>query len=146
MAEPVENKGDLTEKLETDRQKMAVQVVELQQSYNVSRWFHASIQEYPWGWILGALIFGFLLSRLPARKKEIYVWLPSPDASNRISGGLSIRGKRMKRRAPEAEALSDKEKKGSSLTLKLWSLIKPILTAYLAREIYSRLSRLRSTT
>ncbi|MBV8102131.1 MAG: hypothetical protein JOZ31_23545 [Verrucomicrobia bacterium] len=147
MAEPVENKGDLTDKLEADRQKMATQVTELQQSYSVPRWFRASVRKYPRGWILGAVIFGFLLSRVPARKKEVYVWLPGRDASTRDIEGASIqakKGKKVKNVAWEEGRYREKEKRGSSLVFKVWSLIKPILAAYLAREIYSRLSRFRS--
>ena len=35
MAGPVEDKGSLTERLDDDRQKMAVQVSELKEDYNV---------------------------------------------------------------------------------------------------------------
>ena len=144
MAEPLENKGDLTDKLEADRQEMAIQVTEVQQSYNVPRWFRASVQEYPWGWMLGSICFGFLLSHLPARKKKVYVWIPVEDASTRNIGSDSFRGKKAKKAALKEEGYPDKDKKGSSLALKLWSIIKPIVTAYLAREIYRRLGRLRS--
>jgi len=37
MAGPVEDKGFLTERLDDDRQKMAVQVSELKEGYNVLR-------------------------------------------------------------------------------------------------------------
>ena len=144
MAEPVQNKGDLTDKLEADRQKMAAQVTELQESYNLSRWFRVSVRKYPWGCILSAAIFGFLLSRVPARKKEVYVWLPVRDTPTRDIGGASIQGKQVKNLPPEERRYRHKEKHRSSLVFKLWSLIKPILTAYVARQIYSRLSRLRS--
>ncbi|MBV8376255.1 MAG: hypothetical protein JO279_04555 [Verrucomicrobia bacterium] len=144
MAEPVENKGDLTDKLEADRQKMAIQVTELQQSYNVTRWFRASVQRYPWAWILGSAIVGFLLSRVPTRKKEVYVWLPGRDAPTSDIDGAFIRRKKAKTLPREEGRYRDKEKHSSSLIFKVWSLIKPILTAYLAREVYSRMSRLRS--
>ncbi len=71
MVDPVEDKGSLTERLEEDRQKMAVQVSELKKDYNVPRRLRASVQKYPWLWIMGAVLTGFLLSRLPARRKEV---------------------------------------------------------------------------
>jgi hypothetical protein len=74
MAEPLEDKGFLGVKLEEDRQKMAVQVDELKQDYNVVRRMRASVQKDPWPWIIAALLVGFLLSRLFARRKEVILW------------------------------------------------------------------------
>ena len=48
MADPVEDKNSLTDRLEEDRRKMAIQVGELKQDYNVSNRLRASIQKYPW--------------------------------------------------------------------------------------------------
>jgi hypothetical protein len=73
MAGPVEDKGSLTERLDDDRQKMAVQVSELKEDYNVPRLLRGSVQKYPWSWIMGAVLVGFLFSRLPARRKEVYL-------------------------------------------------------------------------
>jgi hypothetical protein len=74
MAESVEDKSFLGEKLEEDRQKMAVQVAELKEDYNVVRRIRESVQKNPWPWIIAALLIGFLLSRLPARRKEVLLW------------------------------------------------------------------------
>jgi hypothetical protein len=142
MAEPVENKGDLTDKLEADRQEMAIQVGELQQSYNVPRWFRASVQDYPWRWMLGAVFFGLLLSRLPARKKRVYVYVPANDG--RYRNATPLQGKGVTKLSPEQSEFSERQKKDLRLAPKLWSLTKPILTTYLAREIYDRLIRSRS--
>src|ERR1700716_854027 len=73
MAKPVEGKDFLAERLEEDRQKMAVQMSELKEDYNLSRRLRASMHKYPWPWIMGAVLTGFLLSRLPARRKEVYL-------------------------------------------------------------------------
>src|SRR5258708_28331160 len=73
MADSVEDKGSLTERLEEDRQKMAVQVSELKKDYNVADRLRASVRKYPWTWITGAVLTGFLFSRLPARRKEVYL-------------------------------------------------------------------------
>lgn len=139
MAEPVENKGELTEKLEADRQKMAVQAIELQQSFNVSRWFRSSIQEYPSRWVLGAVITGFLISRLPRREKRVYLWLPAPDDSRRNRSEAPTKSKRVKKLAEEERKYPDKDKHDSGFTHKLWPVIKPIVSAYLARVIYRRI-------
>jgi hypothetical protein len=83
MAEPVEDKDFLAERLEEDRQRMAVQVSELKEDYNVPRRLRASLQKYPWTWVTGAVLTGFLLSRLPARRKEVYL-SPNPVRSSTL--------------------------------------------------------------
>jgi hypothetical protein len=139
MAEPVENKGELTGKLEADRQKMAVQAIELHQSFNVSRWLRASVQKYPSGWILGAVITGFLVSRLPRREKRVYLWVPAPEDSRRNRGQASTQRKRIKKLPEEERKYPDKDQRDSGFPHRLWPVIKPIVSAYLARVIYNRL-------
>jgi hypothetical protein len=124
MAEPVTDKDFLAERLEEDRQKMAAQLSELKEDYNVPHRLRASIQTYPWSWIMGAALTGFLLSRLPARRKEVYV-SPAPVRSKPLR----------EKRAPA----SDKEEPRAMN--KLWSLAKPILSAYISRELYKRARR-----
>lgn len=121
MVEPVEDKRFLTGRLEEDRQKMAVQVSKLKREYNVSRLLRASIQKYPWPWLMGAVLTGFLLSRLPGRRKEVSL---SPDP---IAPGSS---------REVGDAVSDKEQIN-----KLWSLAKPIISTYIGRELYKHLRR-----
>jgi hypothetical protein len=121
MAEPVEDKDFLAERLEEDRQKMAVQVSELKEDYNVPHRLRASVQKYPWPWVMGAVLTGFLLSRLPARRKEVY--LPAD---------------RLRSRPPRDVRLPAPEKDESRTMKKLWSLAKPIISTYIGREFYKR--------
>jgi hypothetical protein len=121
MAGPVEDKGSLTERLDDDRQKMAVQVSELKEDYNVPRRLRGSVQKYPWSWIMGAVLVGFLFSRLPARRKEVYLW--ADPLSGKPSGEVHLR--------PAG-------KDESRPTQKIWSLIKPLISAYVGREVYNR--------
>jgi hypothetical protein len=124
MAEPVEDKDFLAERLEEDRQKMAVQVSELKEDYNLSRWLRASMHKYPWPWVMGAVLTGFLLSRLPARRKEVYL----------SSDPLGSRSRR--------EVQPPASDKNQSRTLnKIWSLVKPIIGTYIGRELYKRVRR-----
>jgi hypothetical protein len=74
MAEPLEDKGLLTEKLEEDRQKMVVQTAELKEEYDVLHRVNASVQKNPLPWVIAALLVGFLLSRLTPGRKEVLVW------------------------------------------------------------------------
>jgi len=121
MADPIKDKDSLTERLEEDRQKMALQVSEIKKDYNVPNRLRTSIQKNPLAWAIGALLTGFLISRIPARRKKIYVWSGS-------SG----------RELPPAVS--------KSRTSKLWSLAKPVISAYVGREIYKRLKRSNQET
>jgi hypothetical protein len=124
MAEPLADKGFLSERLEEDRQKMAVQVAELKEDYNVVRRLRASVQKNPWPWTIAALLVGFLLSRLPARRKEV---LLSTEPLQRMPS----------RELPLAPTRSDNDE--SSETKKLLSLAKWAIAAYLIRELNRRL-------
>jgi hypothetical protein len=118
MAEPVEVKGLLSQKLEEDRQKIAVQVGELKEEYDVLHRINASAQKNPLPWVIAALLVGFLLSRLPARRKEVLV-LSGPNAPT-------------SRDLPLPPVSSDEDE--SFETKKLLSLAKWALGAYLVRE------------
>ena len=124
MADPLENKDSLAERLEDDRQQMAIRVTELQREYNVTDRLKESVQKHPWQYIIGGVLIGFLLSHLPARRKEVYVW------ENQRS-----------RRMPKDELSTRLDKENSGKINKLWSLAKPIISAYIGRELYKPLRR-----
>ena len=73
MVEPVEDKNFVAERLDRDRQKMAMQVGELKEHYNLVRRLRTSVERDPWPWVIGGVVTGFLLSRLPAHRKEVYL-------------------------------------------------------------------------
>jgi hypothetical protein len=124
MADSFENKGSLAERLEEDRQQMAIRVSELKREYNFTDRFKESVQKNPWEYIIGGVLIGFLLSCLPARRKEIYVW------ENQRS-----------RRRLKNELPTQLDKENSGKIPKLWSLAKPIISAYIGRELYKPLRR-----
>ena len=124
MAEPVEDKDFVAERLDQDRQKMAMQVGELKEQYSLVRRLRTSVQGDPWPWMIGAVMTGFLLSRLPARRKEVYL---SADPRQR--------------RPPKDIHPSRADKDDSGRTNKLWSLAKPVISAYFERQLYKRMRR-----
>jgi hypothetical protein len=126
MVDPVEDKGFLTERLEEDRQKMAIQVSELKKDYNVPRRLRASVQKYPWPWIMGAVLTGFLLSRLPARRKEVYLWADP-----------------LQQKPPWEVHPPPANKDQPRAVNNLWSFIKPIISTHIGREVYERMRRPR---
>jgi len=124
MADPLENKDSLAERLDGDRQQMAIRVSDLKREYNVADRLKESVQKNPWEYIIGGVLIGFLLSHLPARRREVYVW------ENQRS-----------RRMPKDELSTRLDKENSGKINKLWSLAKPIISAYIGRELYKPLRR-----
>jgi hypothetical protein len=124
MADPLENKDSLAERLDEDRQQMAIRVSDLKREYNVADRLKESVQKNPWEYIIGGVLIGFVLSHLPARRKEVYVW------ENQRS-----------RRMPKDELSTRLDKENSGKINKLWSLAKPIISAYIGRELYKPLRR-----
>jgi hypothetical protein len=121
MAESTEDKSALSNRLEEDRLKMAAEVGEIKSDYNLSNRLRQSVKKDPWYWVSGALLIGFLLSRLPARRKEVYV-----------------QADRSETRDFKNQSAPEKKRVTSKTISTLWSLIKPIITAYIGREIYKR--------
>ena len=123
MAEPVEDKDFVAERLDQDRQKMAMQVGELKEQYNLIRRLRTSVQRDPWPWMIGAVVTGFVLAHLPARRKEVYL-RAAPQ-----------------QRPPKEIHPARADKDDSWRTNKLWSLAKPVISAYVGRELYKRMRR-----
>jgi hypothetical protein len=124
MADPLENKHSLAERLEADRQQMAIRVSEVKREYNVVDRLKESVQKHPREYIIGGVLIGFLLSLLPVQRKEVYV-----------------REDQRWRRMPKDGLPTQLEKEHSGRINKLWSLAKPIISAYIGRELYQRLRR-----
>ena len=123
MVDPIEDKNALVDGLRNDRQKMALQVGELKEKYNVLHLSRSSIQKDPWPWLIATILGGFLISRLASRKKKIYVLADSP---HRKSLEQPTRPKKAHRKSVD----------------KLWSLAKPIICTYIGGEIYRRFGRI----
>jgi hypothetical protein len=73
---------------------------------------------------MGVVLTGFLLSRPPSRRREVYL-SPDPVRSSRVR----------EVRIPA----SNKDKPRAAN--KLWSLAKPIISTYIGRELYKRVRR-----
>ena len=125
MVESVEDKDFLAARLEQDRQKMAVQMSKLKKDYNLAHRLRTSMQRDPWPWLAGAAIIGFLVSRVPARRKEVY--LPSDPVKPRLRGEA---------RSPGGDQIQNQ------VMNKIWSLAKPIISTYIGRKLYNYARRL----
>jgi hypothetical protein len=113
MVEPKDEKQRIVLELAHTRRHLAEQSLLVRQNLDISRHMSDSMREHSWGWMSVAAIFGWILSRLPARKKKIYI-----QSTDQLKPG----------------------KKWGSGLLKLvwdgaWSIAKPLLTAYLTKKI-----------
>jgi hypothetical protein len=112
MAEPQDEKQRIILELARTRTQLAEESLLVRRSLDFNERLANSVREHSWGWMSIAAIFGWILSRLPARKKKVYIESPNAQKQKRGGGGI----------------------------LKLvwngaWSIAKPLLTAYLTKKI-----------
>ena len=82
----------------------------LRRTLNMKQHFLTSLRHHPWEWASGAAMIGWLLSRLPARKKRIYIQSSTQTSvKNPTEGPL---GKFWK---------------------EVWKISKPLIAAYVAK-------------
>jgi hypothetical protein len=112
MAEPEDKKQRIVLELARTRVQLAEQSLLVGRNFDVNQHLANSVRRHSWVWMSVAAIFGWILSRLPARKKKVYI-----QSTNR-----------------------QKEKRGDSALLKgvwkaMWSVARPVLVAYLTKRI-----------
>jgi hypothetical protein len=117
MADPQNEKERITSKLARVRNALSDQTLLVRRNLDVGRQMSDSVRRHSWGWMSIAAIFGWLLSRLPARKKKIYV--QSSDSLKPKNRGMGISG---------------------HLWKGVWSIAKPVLTAYLTSRVAAKLN------
>ena len=71
-----------------------------------------SVRDHSWSWMSLAGIFGWLLSRLPARKKKIYIHTADTAKKGGYGEGFMVQ-----------------------IWKGVWSIAKPLLVAYLTKRI-----------
>jgi hypothetical protein len=116
MADAQNEKERIAAKLARIRNELSDQSLLLRQNLDVGRQMSDSLRRHSWGWMSIAAIFGWLLSRLPARKKKIYV--DTAGSQKPKSRGIGLSGHIWK---------------GA------WSIAKPLLTAYLTSRIAEKI-------
>jgi hypothetical protein len=121
MAESHDERHRLIEQLASLRLDLNRQTAVVREDLNLKRHVQNSIRKYSWGWVSFAAMFGWLLSRLPARKKKVYLHaLPSgngkrPKVGKGVVAGLVLLAWNA-----------------------AWALGKPLLTAYLTKRFSAR--------
>ena len=119
MARPDENRQRLVDQLGEGRERLAGLSLIVREKLNVQRQLTNTFHRYSWGWISLAAILGWILSRLPARKKKIYIQPGNHRTATKLSARLGL-------------------DLGLKIWGALWSVARPILTAYLTRKFKAR--------
>jgi hypothetical protein len=110
MAETHRKKRQIRAALTDVRIQLQNEGSQLKRNLNMRQHILKSIKNHPWEWASCASIFGWLLSRIPARKKRIYIHTSSQKAvKGRDSGPLG------------------------KLWREVWKISKPMIAAYLAK-------------
>ncbi len=108
-----QRKGEIRAELAAARTQFTRNWVALKEDANIPKRFRESVRERKVFWISAATVIGFILSRLPARKKEVLV-----DAKSR-------------------KKIKNRKKAGLLMTLmKLgFGVLKPTITAYATKKL-----------
>ena len=111
MADPQDERKRIAAELARMRVELSNQSLLVRRDLDVGRRMSESLRKHSWGWMSVAAIFGWLLSRLPARKKKIYV---AANSDKKVS---------------YHEGFMVQVWKG------IWSIAKPIVVAYVTKQI-----------
>src|SRR6202162_3459026 len=122
MAEALHKKQQITAALTELRIQEQNEVAHLRRSLDMKKHILESIKNHQWKWASCAAILGWLLSRIPARKKRIYIH--SSSQKPLISHADGPLGK---------------------LWRGFWKLSKPIIAAYLAKLLAEKAKRLKAS-
>src|ERR1700739_4975229 len=110
------NSQDDTKRIAAELARIRVQLSDesllLRRDLDVGRRMSESVREHYLGWMSLAAIFGWLLSRLPARKKKIYIHTTHSN-----------------KRVAYHEGFTAQVWKG------VWSIAKPLVLAFLTKKI-----------
>jgi hypothetical protein len=112
MAESQNERKRIAEELARTRVALTDQALLVRRNLDVGRRMSTSVREHTWGWITFAAILGWILSRLPARKKKIYIHATDSEKRTRRDGGSLMQ-----------------------IWNGIWSIARPVLTAYLTKKI-----------
>ena len=113
MAEALHKKQQITAALTTElRIRVQNEVAHLRRTLDMKKHILESIKNHPWEWASCGAILGWLLSRIPARKKRIYIHSSSQKPLiSRADGPLG------------------------KLWREVWKISKPLIAAYVAKLV-----------
>ena len=115
MADSQDERKRITEELARMRVSLRDQTLLLRRKLDVGAHMSESVRKHSWAWVSIAAIFGWILSRLPARKKKIYI--------HTANGG---------KQSPKEGSVMTQIWKG------IWAVARPVLTAYLTKRVAAK--------
>ena len=120
MADAKEQKQRLANELADLRARVTNQTHLVRRQLDVRQHLSKSLRQHSVAWVSSAAIVGWLLSRLPARRKKVYVQAKTNDRAAKVSS---------------SNGLLLAVGKGA------WSVAKPLLTAYLTHKLADNVKR-----
>ena len=112
MAEALHKKQQITAALTELRLQVQNEVAHLRCTLDMKKHILESIKNNPWEWASCAAILGWLLSRIPARKRRIYIHSSSQKPLTRRADGPL-----------------------GKLWREVWKISKPLIAAYVAKLV-----------
>src|SRR5579859_1767331 len=115
MASVNDAKHRIIEELERTRGDLSGATGELRDQLNFQRRLSVAYHRHQWTWLSVVALFGWVLARLPSRKKKIYI----------EKGGARVRR--------SSHGLASVI--AGQLWSVAWSIAKPLVTAYLTKKM-----------
>jgi hypothetical protein len=112
MADSQDERKRITAELARRRVELSEQSLLVRQNLDFERRISDSVRRHSWNWMSLAAIFGWLLSRLPARKKKIYIHAAATEKKARNHEGIVVQ-----------------------IWKGVWSIAKPLVVTYLTKKI-----------
>jgi hypothetical protein len=112
MADSQDERKRIIAELARRRVELIEQSLLVRRDLDVGRRMSDSVRRHSWVWMTVAAIFGWLLSRLPARKKKIYVQAANSEKLKSHHQGFV-----------------------AQIWRGMWSIAKPVIVAYVTKRI-----------
>jgi hypothetical protein len=116
MAKSQDERKRIAEELARMRVALTDQALLVRRNLDFGQRMSKSLHEHSWGWVTSAAIFGWILSRLPARKKKVY-----------------LQASESEKRTPAGSGFLAQIWKG------VWSIVRPVLTTYLTKKVAAKM-------
>jgi hypothetical protein len=91
MADEADSKATLIAELDQARAEFSGSFAAFRQDIDVPAHLRRSFRRHKLLWIAGALIVGFVLAKLPARKKKVKVYIDKEDKERKVKGGDKVK-------------------------------------------------------
>jgi hypothetical protein len=112
MADSQDERKRIAVELARRRVELSDQALLLRRDLDIGHRMSDSLRKHSWGWMSIAAMFGWILSRLPARKKKVYVQATNSEKWTAHKEGFMVH-----------------------VWKGLWSIAKPLVVAYVTKQI-----------